>query len=63
MTTLETNAAVRAIKPTEVGGAAKRQYHDKTAVNKGRFEINGYPHCGEGCGDTRFSPHLRHCHC
>jgi hypothetical protein len=45
-------AAARAIKPTEVGGAAEGQNTDKTIVNKGWFDIRTLPHSGEGGGDT-----------
>ena len=41
----------RAIKPTEVGDAAQPLNHDKTQVNKGRFQIAGYPRRGDRCGD------------
>ena len=45
--------AARAIKPTEVGDAVKRQNPDKTQMNRGRFQIRGYPGRGDRCGDTR----------
>ena len=38
--------------PTDVGDARSGANTDKTIVNKGRFQITGYPHRGEGCGDT-----------
>ena len=39
-------------KPTEVGEATKEANRDKILVTKGRLSIAGYPHRGEGCGDT-----------
>jgi hypothetical protein len=45
------NSAVRAIKPTEVGDAARQPNHDKTPVNKGRHDTTGYPRRGDRCGD------------
>ena len=48
---LKTTAAVRAIKPTEVGDAAQPLNHDRTQVNKGWFQISGYPRRGDRCGD------------
>ena len=38
-------------KPTEVGEASKPLNCDKTQVNKGRFNIAGYPRRGEGRGE------------
>src|ERR1700720_2995002 len=46
-----TISAARAIKPTEVGDAAKRPNHDKTLVNKGRLNITPCPHRGDRGGD------------
>ena len=39
-------------KPNEVGDAQTRVNHEKSRVDTGKTEIVGYPHCGEGCGDT-----------
>ena len=44
--------AARAIKPTEVGDAAKRRNPGIMPVNKGGFTIGGYPRRGDRCGDT-----------
>jgi len=44
--------AARTIKPTEVGDAAQQPIHDKTQVNKGRFDIRGCPRRGDRGGDT-----------
>src|SRR5713226_1395430 len=44
--------AARAIKPTEVGDAARRPNHDKTLVNTKRSRMRGCPRCGDRCGDT-----------
>ena len=43
--------AARAIKPTEVGDAAKQQNPDETQVNKGGCRIRGCPRRGDRCGD------------
>ena len=45
------DSAARAIKPTEVGDAAKRPNHDKTQVNTARRDISGCPRRGGRCGD------------
>ena len=37
------DSAVRAIKPTEVGDAAKQRNPDQTLANTGRLHIRGYP--------------------
>ena len=45
------NRAVRAIKPTEVGDAARQPNHDKAIVNTGRRDTAGCPRRGDRCGD------------
>ena len=52
---LNTSNAARAIKPTEVGDAAKRQNSDTMPVNKGGFTFDGYPRRGDRCGDMLHS--------
>jgi hypothetical protein len=45
------NSAARAIKPTEIGDAAKQLNRDEMPVNKGRRDTAGCPRRGDRCGD------------
>ena len=51
-----THGAARAIKPTEVGDAARQLNRDKTLVNKGRGDTRGCPHRGDRRGDRVNEP-------
>jgi len=44
--------SARAIKPTDVGGGTNCHNRNETIANTGDPVTDGYPHCGEGCGDT-----------
>jgi len=39
-------------KPTEVGEARKRTNRNETIAYQGVWDIEGYPRCGDRCGDT-----------
>ncbi len=43
--------AARAIKPTEIGDAAKQANRDKTLMKQGRRDATGCPRRGDRCGD------------
>jgi len=49
---LKMEAAVRALKLSDVGGGKRGLNRNGTIANKGESHEGRAPHCGEGCGDA-----------